>query len=291
LPYALRNTLVLAGILILVVLLGGYWVFVHQMSEIRKLERISVKEQVRLGELKQKAAVYETVSNALDGAKKRWATMKKIVPSRDDTKVTIDYLNHVLGRRSSLENLKFSFVQEERTPLAHYNLYMMEGEGRFPSLYSFVWKIEHGKPLYKIQSLTLDQIWKETENKKAVPAVKFRMGLRAYFKPELKGVEVSLKEPRRVGRIRHDPFRPLIHAKLPPNVKGLLEVDGAKLLALDETTAFVESRSGKVYSVKLGGEVYLGRLKEISVDQGKATFELNEAGIVREVVLELGLTK
>jgi Tfp pilus assembly protein PilO len=260
----------------------------YQVGAIEKLEKTESEAKARLAQVRTNAAVYETVSRALEEAKRRWASMKKVVPTEDDTKATIDYLNRVLGAKASLKNLQFRFIEEQETPLARFNRYFLQGEGEYRNLYSFIWKLENGRPLYKIQNLGLEQIWWKMEDDKVIPAVKFNMTLDAYFNPNKPGVEVDLTEPQRRGSIGFDPFRPLVHSQVPPNTEGLPELgDNSVLLALTPNSAIIQDESGKTFTVELGGRVYLGVLKKISLESDTAEFELNEAGIYRRVVLRL----
>jgi len=79
----------------------------------------------------------------------------------------------------------------------------------------------------------------------------------------------------------------LIRNEIPPNVDELLDVQGAKLLALIPEGAFVADTKGNTYLVWEGEQVYLGYLTKIDYDNNSVSFILNKGGIIEKVTLEL----
>ena len=73
----------------------------------------------------------------------------------------------------------------------------------------------------------------------------------------------------------------------PPNVDNLLDVQGAKLLALIPEGAFIADASGNTFLLYEGQEVYLGYLTKIDYETNRVTFILNKGGIIEKVDLQL----
>jgi len=94
--------------------------------------------------------------------------------------------------------------------------------------------------------------------------------------------ENNLRAPR-----VYDIFYPLIRTEIPPNIRSLLDVQGAKLLALVPDGAFLADVRGNSFLLIEGDEVYLGYLTTIDYKWKKVTFVLNKGGVVETVVLSL----
>jgi hypothetical protein len=84
-----------------------------------------------------------------------------------------------------------------------------------------------------------------------------------------------------------NPFVPYVYRELPPNTRGLLEVERADLKAIIPGRAFVADHTGKIHVLKEGDEVYLGYVTKIDVEKNQVEFTLNKAGIVEKFVLKL----
>ena len=85
----------------------------------------------------------------------------------------------------------------------------------------------------------------------------------------------------------YDVFYPLIRNQIPPNVDNLLDVQGAKLLALVPEGAFLSDSKGNTYLLWEGQKVYLGYLTKIDYDHNKVSFIINKGGIIENVDLTL----
>ncbi len=85
----------------------------------------------------------------------------------------------------------------------------------------------------------------------------------------------------------YDAFYPLIRNEIPPNVDNLLDVQGAKLLALVPEGAFLSDGKGNTYLLWEGEPVYLGYLTKIDYDNNKVHFIINKGGVIEQVDLQL----
>ena len=90
----------------------------------------------------------------------------------------------------------------------------------------------------------------------------------------------------RTGPI-YDAFYPLIRNEIPPNIDGLLDVQGSKLLALIPEGAFIADTHGDTYLIWEGEQVYLGYLTQIDYEENAVSFILNKGGIIEKITLEL----
>ena len=104
------------------------------------------------------------------------------------------------------------------------------------------------------------------------------------------GLAEFVENDLRTGPI-YDAFYPLIRNEIPPNVDELLDVQGAKLLALIPEGAFIADTHGNTYLVWEGEQVYLGYLTKIDYEENNVSFILNKGGIIERITLELERTK
>jgi len=70
----------------------------------------------------------------------------------------------------------------------------------------------------------------------------------------------------------YDDFYPLIRNQIPPNTDDLLDVQGAKLLALIPQGAFIADSKGNTYLLWEGQQVYLGYLTKIDYEHNIVSF-------------------
>ena len=102
--------------------------------------------------------------------------------------------------------------------------------------------------------------------------------------------EQSIENNLSTGPI-YDAFYPLIRNEIEPNIDNLLDVQGAKLLALIPEGAFIADTHGSTYLVWEGEQVYLGYLTKIDYENNTVSFILNKGGIIERVTLELERVK
>lgn len=117
------------------------------------------------------------------------------------------------------------------------------------------------------------------------------MDVVAYFSTDSRfAPAVPVENNLGTGQI-YDAFFPLFRNEIPPNVDGLLDVQGARLLALIPEGAFIADTKGNTYLVWEGEQVYLGYLTKIDYQNSKISFVLNKGGIIEKVDLELDRTE
>jgi hypothetical protein len=121
--------------------------------------------------------------------------------------------------------------------------------------------------------------------------VSFDMTAQVYYSSDSRFAAVATLENNLAAGPLYDAFYPLIRNEIPPNVDNLLDVQGAKLLALIPEGAFVADTKGNTYLVWEGEQVYLGYLTKIDYDNNTVSFILNKGGIIEKVTLELDKNK
>jgi hypothetical protein len=113
------------------------------------------------------------------------------------------------------------------------------------------------------------------------------MMVKAYYSTDNRFATSQVVENDLSTKSVYDAFYPLIRNEIPPNLDGLLDVQGAKLLALIPEGAFLADAKGSTFLLWEGEQVYLGYLTNIDYDNNRVSFILNKGGIIEKVDLFL----
>lgn len=288
--YAVRNTVVL-GVLWLLVAVAGFFYERHRAQELLRLRQREKQVNARLAEVSGYLTVYEDVKKTLRQFQERWQGRPRVLVAQDDPGRTFAYLNDILDIPGAFVTFDFTFVGRVDSTQYSQNTYTISGEGDFRNLTRFVWYIEHGQPFYAIANMDLH----------GVPAilmpdqeydrdrVQFNMTFRAYFSPNSQVQDTPSVLDEDPPPLAFNPFRPLITDELPVNVKGLFEVDGARLRGVGYRKAFLVDKGGKLHVLREGDPVFMGTLHRVDQEKNRVEFVLDKGGIVERVTLEVRL--
>ena len=287
--YALRNSLILALLLVIVSSAGAYWVAVRRVERIERLVKSEKVAQTELDNINAVLAIYDTTLVQLNRLKARWQARKQIVPASDTPSKTLVYLQGLL--KSADANLSYDFLFKGRRDETGYsvNRYVVAGEGGFRDLYKLIWHLEQGRRFYSIDHMEVS--YQESGTRPGSSRwdwIDYTLVLRSFFEPRSRVEDLpAIGDASRPGIRIYNPFRPRITQALPSNRAGLLNISGAKLIALTPETAYISNTAGKMYTLKQGDRVYLGRIKQIDMVRNRVVFELNKGGILERRTLSV----
>ena len=283
----LRSTLSLVGLLLLIVIISGVYVFVFQRSELNKKK--NKLEELRASDYntQQLANQYKDLlkrSTALDSI---LAARKFNIPKNLSQIKFYDFINNVSASYSDESQVDIEFVDRKQDKEFFYYEYKLSGQAPYKDLYNLVYAIEHSKELKKITNIALNNLI--VTDKDGIPdfLVGFTMNVGVYFSNNDRFATAKLVENNLRTVTPYDAFYPDIRNQIPPNIDNLLDVQGAKLLALIPEGAFVADNKGNTYLVYEGEQVYLGYLTKIDYDKNTVNFILNKGGIIEKVQLAL----
>lgn len=282
--FKLRNTIVL-GVFFLLIAGGGfvYWFFIQPKQlnaanqNIRRLERELQELPALIEQVKSLTAQYfET--------KRKYDSRSKEIPTTDITSQTYAYMSKGIDEAGFVKfNMIYSGSKD--FPNWGYNTYLLQdGEAQFGNLYKFVYYLENGKRLYKINALTLAQ--KEEVDAKTGETKKwiaFTMDLRAYY-TRITELSTSLAAKALGMTVApFDPFNPLILQQLAATAPlGQIDASSVEVKAVLPGKAFI-LYGGELQVLHVGDRVWRGYLSKIIPQQSKVEFILDEGGIVRRV--------
>jgi hypothetical protein len=87
--------------------------------------------------------------------------------------------------------------------------------------------------------------------------------IHVYYSSDNRFATAEFVENNLSARSLYDSFYPLLRNDIPSNTEGLLDVQGAKLLALVPEGAFLTDATGGTFLLWEGEPVYLGYLTSI----------------------------
>jgi len=284
LPYKTRNTLILSCFLFLIITIGGYYALYFYPKTSKKLV-------IQVDRLKQQISAFDGIEaeyikirDLIQKEQIKLANMnKQILPDMTASK-TYSYLNSILNF-SGVIQFDMLYTQTKHAKGYSYRIYNIKGEGYFPAIFKFIWFVERGPQIYKINKLVLRGI--ESPKTGQSKIIVFEIELWSLFAPvkNLPVIEKTLDDV--VVAEVNNPFNPYVPRTLPPNSENLLEVERAELKAVIPGKAFIADHYGKVHVLKEGDKVYLGYTTRINEAKSQVEFTLNKSGAVKKFILKL----
>lgn len=283
----LRSTLGLLGLLLLIAIIGGTYIFMFQQGDLNdkkeKLEELNansydpVELADRYEQLQVRSAILDSVLQS----------RKFNIPKDLSSIKFYNFMNNVVSNFSEHTQVDIEYQKREQAKEFFFYEYKLTGRGFYNEVFRLIYSIEQSKELKKIITLSLGNMIQTDDEGIPLFLVSFEMNAQVYFSNDSRfAPEVLVENDLRTGPI-YDAFYPLIRNEIPPNIDELLDVQGSKLLALIPEGAFIADTHGNTYLVWEGEQVYLGYLTQIDYEENTVNFILNKGGIIEKITLEL----
>jgi hypothetical protein len=281
LSYALRNSIVLVVLVLIVVIAGGYIWGVRQPAKIDEL-------QVRIDQLDREIAripgliaEYNRLTEALEDQRHRWEGRSKDIPQVDITGQTYDFFNRSIDNSGGYVKLDMIYGGMQQQDRYGYNIYNLRGEAPFPVFYRFLWYLENSRRLYRLHQVNLRGVeTRDTETEMPRLMVTFEMQLRGFFTDVAELHTSTASRPVRPNVLAFNPFQPLILSDIPPNIDNLIEAERSELRAVLPDKAILIDHTGEIRTIRVGDQVYLGYVTSLNPELSKVEFILNKGGII-----------
>jgi hypothetical protein len=280
--YKIRNSIALGVIVLLVTIIGGYATFFYQPKQIEKNVKETQKISAQLQDNAEQLNTISTLQVKLRETLHRWNNRIKEISESDVSSQTYGYLSDIINESGAQQlkmNLSLSGTKDGGT--IGYNIYKINGVSEFPNILRFLWLLENGRKLYKVSNITIrsSEVGGDTLEFPTIQLA-YDMDINAYFTRE-KTLSMEVMKPDSTPQpITTNPFQPSILRVSPANVRNLLDVDKISVKATASGKALVMSTDGKLITLKVGDEVYLGRVSGIFPQEGTIDFVINDGGIV-----------
>ena len=284
------STLSVLALLIIILVVGGIYLFVIQRGALSE-------RQEKLDELNKN--VYDPVelNDRYLALEKRSAELDSILANREfnipqnvSSIKFYNFINTIVANFPEVTQVNVEYLRQAPDKEFFFHEYKVSGGGNFNDVYKMIYAIEQSKELKKINKLSLSNLIR-TEDEVPLFLVNFELIAQVYFSNDNRFAPAEFVENRLSTEPIYDAFYPLIRNEIPPNIDNLLDVQGARLLALIPEGAFVADTKGNTYLVWEGEQVYLGYLTKIDYDNNTVSFILNKGGIIEKVTLELERNK
>ncbi len=283
----LKSTLGLIALLLVILIAGGVYIFVFQRGSMKdretklnelKANHYDMKElNAQLSALAKKAAVIDSVL----------ASRKFNIPQNLSSINFFNFVNNVTSGFSEDTKVDVQYTDRKQDKDFFYYEYKIAGGGNFNDIFKLVYAIEHSKELKKIKDAQLSSLLQTDKDGMPQFLVSFSLVVDVYYATNDRFATKKLVENNLNAKTVYDVFYPLIRNQIPPNVDNLLDVQGAKLLALIPEGAFLADGKGNTYLLWEGQQVYLGYLTKIDYDHNKVSFILNKGGVIEKIDLSL----
>ena len=281
--YKIRNSIALGVILLLVVGIGGYFSFIYQPGKIKKYRAEAKKIEAKLQDNTIQTSAITGMQDKLRETVHRWNNRTKEIGEFDISSQTYGYLSDIIDESGSLRmNMVYSGTKV--TSKYGYNTYKLTGLAEFQNIFRFIWLLENGRRLYKITSINLHSD-EQTKVNQEFPTVElhYDMELNAFYTPE-RSLGKPVMRPDSVPQpITSNPFLPNILKLTPLNVRNLVDVATINVKAVAPGKALVMDQTGKLITLQVGDEVYLGKMTATHPQEGTVEFTLNNGGIIETV--------
>lgn len=281
--YKIRNTIALGILLLLVVLVGGYIAFFYQPGKIDKYRKQAKKIESQLQNNTEQMNAIADMQGRLRETIHRWNNRTKEISETDLSSQTYGYLSAILDECGALK-MNMSLTGNKKKPQYGYNIYKLTGAAEFPNIFRFIWLLENGRKLYKIASITV-RAEEEMKDSMEYPRIdlSYDVELDAYFSSEKSLARPVVKPDSTPQPVTSNPFYPSILKVPPANVRNLLEADKINVKAITARKALVLDQDGRLITLTVGDEVYLGKVSSIDPQEGFIEFTLNSGGIIEIV--------
>ncbi len=291
-PYVIRNSIILAVLLILVGGAGAGYIYFYQEPRVEEIlaERKQIQEQ--LGDADDLFDRLVSVQERVEVLNSSWRARPKTLPVEEIASNTNVYLNDILAFSTELDLNVFTEEEVQQNGCG-YTRYHLAGQGPFESFARLVQYLEHGPRLIKLTNIDVREVHSvDDEQGRIRHTVQFDIDMLAYFstqKPFADTLQIRTIASTTIPGIGHNPFRSLVVPDIPPNTFNLPNVEQSTLLAIMKGRAFISDQSNQLIMLSEGDEVYLGYVSKIMPERRQVLFLLNKGGIIERYMLTLRL--
>ena len=276
--YGLRNSLLLGGTLLFILISSSIWIYYFEFKSLVELENELITQESQLANLQADVARYEESFNLNEDLRNRIESFPKIMFPNSRLSTLYAYMNQ--ADRGSVF-LNYSFADSSNFNDYGRTRFTIDAVSNFSQLRDYIHTIENGPYVVKITSLQL----RPTNNAADFNEVGFRMTAEAYY--DRTRSTVGVRTPQRITSApERNPFFPLVR-DIPTNETDMADAERSRLTALSPSAIYIIDQRGDLIRLEVGDRVHLGFLEAISVENQSATFFLNKGGLTERITLRL----
>ncbi|MCD6329321.1 MAG: hypothetical protein J7M10_03035 [Candidatus Cloacimonetes bacterium] len=285
-PYAIRNSIIL-GVLLILVFIGGMLSNSQSVKRFEKIEKVFKENSHTLNQLKKTNPDLERTDEiiaSLEEMKKKALENNKIILKKDNPSQTYQYLIDITETFTPGLNFDFKVAQGGKKGDIHFNSYTLNGSGNIELLHFFLYQLEYQAPLYVIESMRISETSVALKD-----TVDFSMKLSVFYDKKT-GTSIS-EIPFRsfsYSNLTYNPFYSQIHAPLDrTEEEKYININSSVIIGLTPDKVFLRDMNGLIVTLVPGSRVAYGYLNYINWKQQCAVFNINRIGINQEVKMYL----
>jgi hypothetical protein len=293
--YKIRNSIVLGVLILIVIAIGAYATFFYQPKKIKQYVKDTESIAIQLQDNSEQLNAISDTQTRLRETIHRWNNRIKEIDDADISSQTYGYLSDIIDESGGQQlRMNMSLTGTHDGGQIGYNIYKLTGTSEFANIFRFLWLLENGRKLYKVPTITIrsDEIGVDSMEYPRIN-LSYEMEIQAFFSKEV-SLGMSVTKPDSTPQpVTANPFQPSILGRTPVNVRKLLNVDFISVKATANGKALVMAEDGRLITVKVGDEVFLGRVTGINPQEGSMEFTLNDGGIIitKKKFIEFGKDK
>ena len=277
--HAIRNSLILAVILIAIVTLS--------YNNHRKLKIRQQNANIELQNLENEREIYSggdrddqylTYLLAKIDFAEKWTIENSKFFLKDENSINSEIYFQNIARRY-VPNIRLNFFPRI---INSQTIYTLSGTSSILELYTFINYIEKLGALFTIENLTINNNFVETEN-----GPQNKIDYSIDIKPHGKNtgsdyIQIPLRRIT-ITQMQRDPFRPAIYEPITdPNQEILVKHDELTLVSFYQNEAFFVDSQNNLVTLTPDQRVAYGYFKHID-SQNRAVFMINKTGIYETV--------
>ena len=285
-PYAIRNSIIL-GVLLIIVFVGGMLSNSQSVKRLEKIEKVFRENNQTLDQLKKTNPDLEKTDEiiaSLEEMKKKALENNKIILKNDNPSQTYQYLIDITETFTPGLNFDFKVAQSGKKGNLPFNSYTLNGSGNVELLHFFLYQLEYQAPLYVIESMRISETSVALKD-----TVDFSMKLSVFYDKKT-GTSIS-EIPFRsfsYSNLTYNPFYSQIHAPLDrTEEEKYININSSAIIGLTPDKVFLRDMNGQILTLVPGTRVAYGYLNYINWKQQCAVFNINRIGINQEVTMYL----
>jgi len=286
-PYVIRNTLILTGLLILILLVSTVNnAFTNK--DIKAIRATYNQNRKMLDNLKRTNPDLnnqEQIMASLEATRQRARDNNKLFIKEDNPTITFQYLIDICDVFCPDVEFNFLIKGSGISPNnVNFNAYEINGDALLSSLHFFIFQLEYQSPLVTIEGIQLSE-----QNVAEDDRVSFSFMMNVYYDPE-NGVDINEIKTRRFtfNDLAYNPFRSRIYqARSGEGDENLINVFNLELIGLTPEKAFIRNGDGKILTLEAGDKVKWGYVNYIDWKKQLVAFKINRIGIKQDYIVYL----
>ncbi len=291
-PYAIRNSLVLTGLLIVVIIIS----LVSNSRINKEREQLELQYNSLLEQLENLKTTNPDY-NDIDRITKEYEILRlndlrfgKIIPNINNPTLSYLYLVNISDKFAPDMDFSFRHNSSDIVSSTNSNNYSISGTANIFSLYKFIYHLERNIMLYTIERINIKEaiIEDDMQEGKTIPnMVSFVLEIKAFFSADLpQTIENSNLRTLKPQYLVYNPFFKRIHEpRIDPEEEMYANVDYVSIIGMTPEKVFVRTTSEEILILVPGDRVAYGYFDKIDWEEQAAIFKINRTGLETERIL------